>query len=84
MVVRPLGEHGWGRLLDNVDLSERVDRLKKIPGPVRYALPAVWQGKNIVEIPDLSWSHAENLDNIIQRARFKSKPPLQIQPFWVA
>jgi len=84
MVVRPLGEHGWGRLLDNVDLSERVDRLKKIPGPVRYALPAVWQGKNIVEIPDLSWSHAENLDNIIQRARFKNKPTLQIQPFWVA
>ncbi|MEE2662049.1 MAG: tRNA lysidine(34) synthetase TilS [Pseudomonadota bacterium] len=82
--VRSMGENGWVRLLDNVNLSQKVDSLKKIPGPVRYALPAVWRGKNIVEVPDLSWSQAENLQNFIQRARFKNKAPLQILPFWVA
>ena len=84
MYVRPLGKHGWGRLLESIDSPEKIGRLKKIPGPVRYTLPAVWRGKDFIEVPDLSCSPADTLENIIQNARFKNKAPLQIVPFWVA
>ena len=84
MHVRPLGENGWVQFLENVNLPEKLGRLKKIPGPVRYTLPAVWRDKDFVEVPDLARSHAESFENIIQSARFKNKAPLQILPFWVA
>ncbi len=84
MHVRPLGKNGWTWLLENANAPNKVRQLKNISGPVRYTLPAVWRGKDLVEVPDLACFHAETLENIIQSARFENKAPSQILPFWVA
>ena len=84
MFVRPLGKNGWTWLLENANAPKKVRQLKKLAGPVRYTLPAVWRGEDLVEVPDLACFHAENLESIIQCARFENKAPSQILPFWVA
>lgn len=78
--LRALGEAGWR------DLAEQAGTagFRSIPGPVRYALPALWADGHVVEVPHLQYRAKQFIDNIVEIAQFRSEPVLTGRPFWVA
>lgn len=77
-----LGEDGWRHI---VSLSDRRDLagFREIPGPVRYALPAVWHDEKVVEVPHLRYQSGQGVEKIVENAEFLIQPLLKEHPFWV-
>ncbi|MEC7488117.1 MAG: tRNA lysidine(34) synthetase TilS [Pseudomonadota bacterium] len=84
MEVRALGEQGWQVLVTTPSVRERIDRYRNIPVSALYALPAVWGGEMIAEVPHLSYSIDETIENIVSSVGIRRRPPLESPPFWVA
>lgn len=78
--LRALGEPGWR---DIVSTGNSAD-FRRIPGPVRYALPAVWDGGQVVEVPHLGWHAKQIVENVVEIAQFRGQSVLSGRPFWVA
>lgn len=77
-----LGEDGWRQIVavsDRAKLAEYRD----IPGPVRYALPAVWFGEKVVEVPHLGYRSGQDIEKIVEIAAFRRRSPLAGEPFQV-
>lgn len=77
-----LGEDGWRHI---VSLSDRRDLagFREIPGPVRYALPAIWHDEKVVEVPHLRYQSGQGVEKIVENAEFLIQPLLKDHPFWV-
>ena len=84
MEVRALGEQGWQVLVTTPSVRERIDRYSNIPVSALYALPAVWGGEKIAEVPHLSYSIDETIENIVRSVGIRRRPSLESPPFWVA
>ena len=78
--LRALGEAGWRNIVTTAQSPE----IRRIPGPVRYALPAIWENGDVVEVPHLNYRAKQIIDNIVEIAQFRSEPVLTARPFWVA
>jgi tRNA(Ile)-lysidine synthase len=78
--LRALGEAGWREVVEQAGGTG----FRGIPGPVRFALPALWQGGQVVEVPHLQFRAKQFIDNIVEIAQFRAEPVLTGQPFWVA
>lgn len=86
--LRALGETGWqgiaSMVRENAAKGEIGDKNRGIPGPVRYALPAVWQGETVVEVPHLNFCAKQIVENIVKTAQLRRRTPILQRPFWVA
>ena len=78
--IRALGEAGWREVAEEAGAAG----FRSIPGPVRYALPALWADGHVVEVPHLNFRAKQFIDNILEIAQFRSEPVLTARPFWVA
>lgn len=78
--LRALGEDGWRQIVSAADSGE----IRRIPGPVRYALPSIWEGGEVVEVPHLNFRAKQIVENIVEIAQFRRQPALSSHPFWVA
>lgn len=78
--LRALGEAGWQAIAPALNRAE----FQGIPGPVRYALPAVWDGGQVVEVPHLEYRAKQNVENVVEIAQFRRQSVLSARPFWVA
>lgn len=77
--VAALKRSGWERIANDVDGDFR-----RIPGPVRYGLPAVRRGDDILQVWHLGYRSPQLLENIIENAVLRSRSPISGPPFWVA
>ena len=77
--VSALGRAGWEQIADEVD-----HRFRRIPGPVRYGLPAVRQGDHILQVWHLEYRSPQIVENIVQNAVLRARSPISVPPFWVA
>ena len=77
--LRVLGEAGWQEVAEHAGTAG----FRSIPGPVRYALPALWADGHVVEVPHLQYRAKQFIDNIVEIAQFRSEPVLTGRPFWV-
>ena len=71
--VKPLGEEGWRQVVSGSDQAA-MRKYRAIPGPVRYALPAVWQGEKVVDVPLLGYrtrGNAGKMVEIVKIAEFR-------------
>jgi len=68
--LKPLGEDGWRQVVSGSDQTA-MREYRAIPGPVRYALPAVWQGKKVVDVPNLGYQGPGNAGKIVKIAEFR-------------
>lgn len=76
--IRALGEAGWQAAMPRAD-SEAAHRL---PGPVRFALPALWIGGEVIEAPHIGYTRSG--ERLLRDARFRPDAPLCGPPFAVA
>ena len=77
--VSALGRSGWERIADDVDRDFR-----RIPGPVRYGLPAIYKGDDILQVWHLGYRSVQTVENIMENAVLRPRPPISAPPFWVA
>ena len=77
--VSALGKAGWEAIAGEVDREYR-----RIPGPVRYGLPAVRRGDDILQVWHLGYRASQMVENIIENAVFRRRSPISGPPFWVA
>jgi len=56
---------------------------REIPGPVRYALPAVWCDEKVVEVPHLRYQSGQGVEKIVENVEFLIQPLLKGHAFWV-
>ena len=77
--VSALGKAGWEAIAGEVDREYR-----RIPGPVRYGLPAVRRGDDILQAWHLGYRASQMVENIIENAVFRGRSPISGPPFWVA
>ena len=86
--LRALGETGWqdiaSMVRENAADGGIQHKIRGIPGPVRYALPAVWQGETVVEVPHLNFCAKQIVENIVKTAQLRRRTPILQRPFWVA
>ena len=75
--IRALGEAGWQAAMPAADSAAR-----RLPGPVRFALPALWVGGEVIEAPHIGYTAPEG--NLLREARFRPDAPLCGPPFSVA
>ncbi|MFT5486270.1 MAG: tRNA(Ile)-lysidine synthase [Paracoccaceae bacterium] len=78
-----LGEDGWRHIVSVSD-RENLTEYRGIPGPVRYALPAIWQGEKVVEVPHLRYQSDQVIEKIVENVEFRPQQPLNGHLFWVA
>lgn len=78
--LRALGEAGWQSIASHA----RSPEISRIPGPVRYTLPAIWQNGEVVEVPHLNYRAKQIVENMVEIAQFRRQPVLVMLPFWVA
>lgn len=59
---------------------------ERIPGPVRFALPALWQGDRVREVPHLGYVAATAASGrpLVKNVVFQPKMAVFGPPFWVA
>lgn len=76
--IRALGEAGWHAAMPRAD-SQAARRL---PGPVRFALPALWIGGEVIEAPHIGYTQSD--ERLLRDARFRPDAPLCGPPFAVA
>ena len=77
-----LGEDGWRYIVSLSDPRDLVE-FREIPGPVRYALPAVWYDEKVVEVPHLRYQSGQGVEKIVENVEFLIQPLLKGHPFWV-
>lgn len=78
--LRALGEAGWRQIVG----TARGAEIRRIPGPVRYALPSIWENGDVVEVPHLNYRAKQMIENVVESAQFRRQPALWSQSFWVA
>ena len=78
--VAPLGEEGWQSIADAVDPAFG----DAIPGPVRFALPALYLGGGVAEVPHLGYRRVADDMDIDISAQFSPPAILAAAPFRVA
>ena len=75
-----LGEQGWQSIAGQIDADTAV----MLPGPVRFSLPALWRGGDIVEVPQIGFRRQPSGGVIVRSVQFKPVLPLAGPPFRVA
>ena len=76
--IRALGEAGWQAAMSAADSGVA----RRLPGPVRFALPALWVDGEMIEAPHIGYTPAGG--NLLREARFRPEAPLCGPPFSVA
>jgi hypothetical protein len=68
-----------------VSISARANLrdYRDIPGPVRYALPAIWQGEKVVEVPHMGYFSSQVAEKITKIVEFRSRQLIAGHTFWV-
>ncbi|MGB0631364.1 MAG: tRNA lysidine(34) synthetase TilS [Alphaproteobacteria bacterium] len=79
MNVSALGRAGWEAIAGDIGREFR-----HIPGPVRYGLPAIRRKADILQVWHLDYRAPQMVENIIENAVFRGRPPISGPPFWVA
>ena len=69
--LKSLGEDGWRQVVSASDPSE-IREYRAIPGLVRYALPTVWQGEKVVDVPCLKYQTRGNAGKVVKIAEFRT------------
>ena len=77
--IGALGRAGWEEIADDVGAEFR-----RIPGPVRFGLPAIRSEKVILQVWHLGYCSKQVSDNIVENAVFRVRTPILEPPFWVA
>ena len=77
--VSALGRAGWEHIANKVD-----DSFRRIPGPVRYGLPAIRRDGEILQVWHFQYRSPQMVENIIENAILKARSPISAPPFWVA
>lgn len=77
-----LGEDGWRQIVARSG-DEDLRAYRGIPGPVRYALPAIRHDEKVVEVPQLGYQSRQGVEKIVETCRFQPRSPLNGHPFWV-
>ena len=78
-VVTALGRDGWEAIAARTSSENR-----RIPGPVRYSLPAIRRGTDILQVWHLGYRSSQILENIIENAVCRPRSPISGPLFWVA
>ena len=76
--IRALGEAGWQAAMPRAD----PEAARRLPGPVRFALPALWIGGEVIEAPHIGYTQSG--ERLLRDARFRPDAPLCGPPFAVA
>jgi tRNA(Ile)-lysidine synthase len=79
MRIARLGETGWQSIAKGTNPG--ISRL--IPGPVRFALPALWDGNEIAEVPHLGYRSPRTGAPVLESAVFRPNSVLATVPFRV-
>ena len=82
--IRALGEKGWQAVSNWPRETSKFGFFAKVPGPVRFGLPAIWRGQNIVEAPHFGLLDPQLPENIVKSVNLRCRAPLTAPPFWVA
>lgn len=77
-----LGEDGWRQIVA-VSGDEHLREYRDIPGPVRYALPAIRHDEKVVEVPHLGYQSRQGVESVVETCRFRPRSPLNGHLFWV-
>ena len=78
-VIGALGRAGWEEIAGDVGTEFR-----RIPGPVRYGLPAIRKEGVILQVWHLGYRSELLREDIIENAVFRVRTPILEPPFWVA
>ena len=76
--IRALGEAGWRAAMPAADSGAA----RRLPGPVRFALPALWVDGEVIEAPHIGYTPPGG--SLLREARFRPDAPLCGPPFSVA
>jgi tRNA(Ile)-lysidine synthase len=82
--IRALGERGWQAVSTWPRETDKFGLVANVPGPVRFGLPAIWRGQNIVEAPHFGLLDPQLSENIVKSVGLRCRAPLTAPPFWVA
>jgi len=82
--IRALGEKGWQAVSNWPRETDKFGLIANVPGPVRFGLPAIWRGQNIVEVPHFGLLDPQLSENIVKSVDLRCRAPLTAPPFWVA
>jgi tRNA(Ile)-lysidine synthase len=77
--ISGLGRDGWQSIAPKIS-----DDNQRIPSRVRYGLPAIRRGADILEVWHLGFRSPHILENIIENAVCRPRSPIWGSPFWVA
>ena len=77
--ISALGRSGWEEIAGDVGT-----KFRRIPGPVRYGLPAVRREKVVLQVWHLGYRSERVSDDIIENAAIRARTPILQPPFWVA
>ena len=81
--LKSLGEDGWRQVVSGSDQAG-LREYRAIPGPVRCALPSIWQGEKVVNVPHLRYQSGGNAAKIITIAEFITPQTVAGHTFSVA
>ncbi len=79
MCIARLGETGW----QSIARGTKTEISRLIPGPVRFALPALWDGDEIAEVPHLGYHRDRSGKAVLESAVFSPNSVLATVPFRV-
>lgn len=78
--IARLGEIGWQSIAKRTNPAV----FGSIPGPVRFALPALWDGNEIAEVPHMGYRNPRTGAPVLESAVFRPNSVLATVPFRVA
>jgi tRNA(Ile)-lysidine synthase len=81
--IAALGARGWEEIAPRLDPGARA-AAEKVPGPARFALPALWRAGRVAEAPHLGYVRPGAAEKRATGVTFRPKTAVFGQPFWVA
>ena len=81
--IAALGARGWEEIAPLLTAAVR-EGAERVPGPARFALPALWRAGRVAEAPHFGFVRGEPAEKRAIGVSFRPKTAIFGQPFWVA
>lgn len=81
--IAALGARGWEEIAPLLAAAERA-AAERVPGPARFALPALWRAGRVAEAPHFGFVRGGAMEQRVIGVSFRPKTAVFGQPFWVA